>query len=350
MRFKIDSDSHYIDPEIFKYVSEENRSKVPTFDFDHEGRLIKVNFNIDPLPITFNPLEPHGDNKYAGISNLQSRINDFKSLGINFQILNPQENALRFSYLVEKNLAVDMAQSYNRRMLEIVNQYPDKFLAPALLALQDPEWSLTEIQWAKNNGFTSVIVDTDWPDQTYISGWPLVAAPRFEDICVECERLGLLLNIHHSMHQLGFDKIPQFFNYGLHHLMPSKHMMALIGLITSGILLRHPNLKVLLSEGQMKYIGRSYDILVRMKIPNIDQYFKENFWFTIETEDTENLLSLIKKFGADRFLFATDYPHDDPGGAMQWKDQHLIEQLPISEEEKDLICFKNSANIFQIKI
>jgi predicted TIM-barrel fold metal-dependent hydrolase len=152
------------------------------------------------------------------------------------------------------------------------------------------------------------------------------------------------------MHQLGFNKIPQFFNYGLHHLMPSKHMMALVGLITSGILSRHSNLKVLLSEGLMTYIGRSYDILVRMKIPNVDRYFKENFWFTIESEDTENLLPLIKKFGADRFLFATDYPHDDPGGKMQWEDHCLIEQLPITEEEKDLICFKNAANIFQIKI
>jgi hypothetical protein len=39
MRYRIDSDSHYIDPDIFKYVSEKNRSKVPSFDFDHEGRL-----------------------------------------------------------------------------------------------------------------------------------------------------------------------------------------------------------------------------------------------------------------------------------------------------------------------
>jgi hypothetical protein len=46
----------------------------------------------------------------------------------------------------------------------------------------------------------------------------------------------------------------------------------------------------------MTYIGRSYDILVRMKIPNIDRYFKENFWFTIESEDAEKLLPLIKKF------------------------------------------------------
>jgi predicted TIM-barrel fold metal-dependent hydrolase len=122
--------------------------------------------------------------------------------------------------------------------LEIIKQHPNKFLASAILALQDPDWSLTELQWAKDNGFTSVIVDTDWPDQNYITGWPLVSAPKFEEICSECERLGLLLNIHHSMHQLGFNKIPQFFNYGLHHLMPSKHMMALVGLITSGIFIK----------------------------------------------------------------------------------------------------------------
>jgi predicted TIM-barrel fold metal-dependent hydrolase len=349
MRFRIDADSHYLDPKVFEFVGENNLGKLPNFDFDSEGRLIKVNYETDPAIITLNPCPPHADNRYPGISNIESRINDFEKLGINFQILNPQEHAMRFSYLVERSLAVDMAQSYNRNILKIFQKYPDKFSGPALLALQDIDWSLKEIQWAKEQGFKSVIVDTDWPDEKYITGWPLVSAPRFEEICAKCEELDILLSIHHAMHNLSFSKLKQFTDYDLHLVYPSKHTTALVGLVTSGILDRHPNLKVLISEGLMRFIHVSHMHLKRIRPDtDIDHYFKNNFWFTIEAEDKENLMTAIKKFGADRFLFATDYPHDDPGGLMKFEDHKLIEELLLTEEEKDLICFGNALKIFEI--
>ena len=52
-------------------------------------------------------------------------------------------------------------------------------------------------------------------------------------------------------------------------------------------------------------------------------YFKNNFYFTIETEEPE-LPEAIEFLGAERFLFATDYPHDDPGGRMKFQDVELL--------------------------
>ena len=52
-------------------------------------------------------------------------------------------------------------------------------------------------------------------------------------------------------------------------------------------------------------------------------YFKNNFYFTIETEEPE-LPEAIEFLGAERFLFATDYPHDDPGGRMKFEDVRLL--------------------------
>ena len=74
-------------------------------------------------------------------------------------------------------------------------------------------------------------------------------------------------------------------------------------------------------------------------------YFKKNFFFTIETEEAE-LPEAMELFGATQFLFATDYPHDDPGGKMKYKDVELLDKNPhISEADKDLLRYKNAERL-----
>ena len=74
-----------------------------------------------------------------------------------------------------------------------------------------------------------------------------------------------------------------------------------------------------------------------------DHYFKNNFYFTIETEERE-LPEAMELFGASQFLFATDYPHDDPGGRMKYKDVQLLRDNPrITEEAKDIIRSTSAA-------
>jgi predicted TIM-barrel fold metal-dependent hydrolase len=79
------------------------------------------------------------------------------------------------------------------------------------------------------------------------------------------------------------------------------------------------------------------------------RYFKNNFSFTIETEEPE-LAEAIDFLGAERFLFATDYPHDDPGGRMKFQDVELLRKHPdISEEDKELIRWKNAVRLFHLE-
>jgi predicted TIM-barrel fold metal-dependent hydrolase len=79
-------------------------------------------------------------------------------------------------------------------------------------------------------------------------------------------------------------------------------------------------------------------------------YFKNNFYFTIETEEPE-LPEAVQFLGAERFLFATDYPHDDPGGRMKFEDVRLLrDNEKISEEHKELIRWKNAQRLFQLRV
>lgn len=77
-------------------------------------------------------------------------------------------------------------------------------------------------------------------------------------------------------------------------------------------------------------------------------YFERNFYFTMETEEPE-LAEAVEFLGADRFLFATDDPHDDPGGRMKFEDVRLLkENTAISEQAKEQIRRQNAKRLFQL--
>ena len=77
-------------------------------------------------------------------------------------------------------------------------------------------------------------------------------------------------------------------------------------------------------------------------------YFRNNFYWTIETEEPE-LADAVQFIGPERFLFATDYPHDDPGGRMKFKDVELLAaNRSLSETDKELIRAGNAQRLFQL--
>lgn len=62
--------------------------------------------------------------------------------------------------------------------------------------------------------------------------------------------------------------------------------------------------------------------------------------FTLENMQTSDIMDIIRAHGADRVLFATDSPWSDQG---ECKKKFL--ELPLTDEEKDLIAYKNAMRI-----
>ena len=57
----------------------------------------------------------------------------------------------------------------------------------------------------------------------------------------------------------------------------------------------------------------------------------------------ETMLRLIKMQGADRILFGSDCPWDDPANEI-----NLINRLPLTEEEREKIFFRNAEGLLGI--
>ena len=188
-----------------------------------------------------------------------------------------------------------------------------------------------------------------------------------------------LHNIQHG------HRITNLMNYqfkGLDVLAPQEGQMSLVSLITSGLLDDFPKLNFVFTEAGVAFIKplvahlnawfdksvvdyESEDAAPRFNYRKLaggkrivseddyksknkkspDYYFKHNLFFTIETEERE-LPEAMELFGASQFLFATDYPHDDPGGRMKFKDVELLDNnREISAPDKDLLRYKNAERL-----
>ena len=193
------------------------------------------------------------------------------------------------------------------------------------------------------------------------------------------EKLGMPLFLHNIQHGHRITNLMNYQFNGLDALAPQVGQMSLVSPITSGLLDEFPRLNFVFTEAGVSFIKplnehldsvfdhavvdyEAEDAAPRFNYRKLtggkrivseedyqaknklapSRYFKTNLHFTIETEEPE-LAEAVRCLGARQFLFATDYPHDDPGGRMKYKDVELFNaNRAIAEADKALIWHKNA--------
>ena len=313
-------------------------------------------------------------------------------LGIDQQIVLPQFSGW-WSYLIEPELACRMARSHNESLLRVMQEFAGKIFGSALVALQDVQTAIDEMEWAQDHGFCSVVLDKVFPVKGHPFGEPLGSHRELWPFFKRAEELSMPIYLHNVQHGHRLSNLSIFQRDGLYIFAPQEGQMSLVSLITSGLLDDYPNLQFIFTEAGTSFIKPLVQWLDKvLESPPIDYddqedplntrgpltkvgerlrraraitpaqvfleknrqpasyYFKHNFHFTIETEEPE-LPEAIEFLGAERFLFATDYPHDDPGGRMKFEDVRLLrDHKKITEDAKNLIRFKNAQRLFNLSL
>jgi len=384
----IDCDTHILPRDAFDRVEGDLKPLRPIFHFDEKGHYTHCAFPGKPQEIPGST--PHlGFNatgiNYDGMCDIEARLKDYEALGVELQLLVPQFVGW-WSYLIEPRLATAMAHSHNLAVLEILDRYTERFLGCALVALQDVEGAIRELEWARGNGFKTAVLDYSFPVKEHPFGEPLGSRRELWPFFAKAEKLQMPLLLHLNMeHGHRTVNLLKFQKNGLDIFAPDDAQLNLISLITSGLLDQFPNLKFIHTESgtawikplverldsiyekgvvvfdddlpgarrkrrlspKNKQLVSAEEASEKNKLPP-SHYFRNNFYFTIETEEPE-LGEAVNFLGAGRFLFATDYPHDDPGGSMKFRDVELLEMnQKISTSDKDLIRWENAKRLFQL--
>lgn len=388
----IDCDTHLMPRDAFDGVDGRLAAIKPKLQFDNQELYVDVDFPGYPaaVPGTSPLLAPGSGAMFKSLWDPESRMADYDNrLGIEQHVVLPQFSGW-WSYLIEAELACRMARSHNQALLRLMKMYPGRLLGVALIPLQDLAASIREMEWAMDNGFCSVVLDKVYPVKEHAYSEPLGSHRELWPFFKRAEELSVPIYLHNVQHGHRISNLPAFQRDGLYIFAPQEGQMSLVSLITSGLLDDFPKLQFIFTEAGTSFIKPLVQWLDKvLESPPVDYddqevplnnrgpltkvgerlrraralypahifleknkqpasyYFKNNFYFTIETEEPE-LPDAIECLGAERFLFATDYPHDDPGGRMKFEDVRLLRENPkISEEAKELIRWKNAQRLFR---
>jgi hypothetical protein len=157
----IDCDTHFMPRDAFEGIKGAFQGSKPALQFSDEGLYVGVDFPGNALEVAgTSPLPGPGSGAmFRSLWDPMSRMKDYdERLGIEQQVILPQFSGW-WSYLIEPELATRMARSHNESVLRLMNEYPRRIFGAALVALQDVSAAVREMEWARDYGFCSVVLD-----------------------------------------------------------------------------------------------------------------------------------------------------------------------------------------------
>jgi 2,3-dihydroxybenzoate decarboxylase len=281
------------------------------------------------------------------------RLREMDAHDIAFAILSL--NAPGVQSVHEPGRAIDIARRGNDALAAGIARHPDRYAGFAALPMQDPDAASAELTRAvKELGFKGAMVngysqvgDPDtvvyYDDPRYRPFWATIAS----------------LNVPFYLHPR--DPLPSRVpNYDGHPWLRGaswafgvETATHALRLMASGLFDTHSGLTAILGHlGEMlPYCIWRFDHRVTKRprgIPakrTFTEYMRSNFYVTTSGNfHTPTLVGAITELGADRVLFAVDYPFEECGDAASWFDA-----ADISEGDRLKIGRTNAAQLFRLK-
>jgi predicted TIM-barrel fold metal-dependent hydrolase len=265
----------------------------------------------------------------------------------------------------DASLSPMLAQIANDGMAELVHQHPDRFPAfVAQLPMNNPDAAMKELDRALTHlGAVGVQLYSN------VEGKPL-DAPEFAAIFDELAKRDRAIWLHPARSGNFPDYLTEdrskyeiWWTFG----WPYETSVAMARLVFSGMFDRHPNLKIITHhmgamipyfEGRVGYgwdqLGlrtsdENYEALLKsMKKRPLD-YFKMFYADTALFGGAAATRCGLDFFGVDRVLFASDTPFEPSPGLYIRETIRVIEELGLSDEDKQRIYEGNARKLLKLK-
>ena len=274
------------------------------------------------------------------------------ALGIDLGVLFP-DHLLLFAPLPNKEYATALSHAYNRWLVSEWLQKEPGLYGAVLACPQNPEDSAREIErYGKEEKIVAVFLPTAGVN-------PLWGDRRYDPIMAAAEAANLPVLLHSvTLVSPAFPcQLDQFENHWARQMLShSFAMMAnLTSLMHTGVPARFPKLRFGFTEAGVAWVPYmiwrmdKYYHEYRRMLPFLEkrpsEYVRERFWFATqpieEPDDPRDLVTTINLFGgADRVLFASDWPHHD------FDHPRALLKLPMPPEMKRKIMGENALELF----
>lgn len=278
---------------------------------------------------------------------LDLRIPLMDEAGLDVQVLSLTAPGVQAEPDAKK--AVDNAKQVNDFLKGVIEENPTRFGGFATIALQDPKAAADELERTVTQyGFSGALVNAH-------SQGKYLDNPEFDVVWERAAALDVPIYLHPAV---GAD-LPHIFQGHEELIGPmwswgvetGTHAMRII---FGKVFDRHPNAKLILGhmgEGLPFALWRMDSRWawhnhrgIELDLGNPSEYVRKNIFITTSGVDSfPPLLGAMLALGADRILFATDYPFEEIPHAVDF-----IKNAPISEADRAKITHENAQRLLKL--
>ena len=354
----VDADGHVLEPptglwerapaefkdRMWRVVRDEQGCEWKIFDGERTPAAALAFAGTAGMSRTDQDRARRGELRYTEVRpaafNPAPRIPDLDEDGIDQTVLYPT-TLLGVPALTDHRFAQAVCRAYNEWLAEYCRYAPQRLFGVAVIPHQNIELAFDEIRHARDLGLVGIFMRPN----------PSIGERKFDDPVYEpiwraAEELGLPIGLHPYLlpdmpgacRYFGFgdtrgarelqgqpvvpgrDFRNVFFTQAISN--PFDMMATLTYLVCGGVLERHPRLKVLLLEANggwivpwLERLDHHYKIFyadvpqMRMK-PS--EYFRRQCWISFDPDETTLAMTANSPLvGAERIIWASDYPHPD---------------------------------------
>ena len=233
----------------------------------------------------------------------------------------------------------DLAMQWNEETAVQQRKYNNRFWGTGAVPLVDTALAIEVMEHAI---CACRLVGISLPGN--IAGDPRIDAERLEPFYARAEELGTTLVMHPT--DGLFDHLYDDYNGALYRTIISiaEISIAASRLVLSGIMERHPNLKVFLSHagGALPYqSGRMNKNSMAAKLPlPASAYLKRMYTDTVSPQSA-GIKFAVDYYGVDRVLFGSDYPC--------WNSEESLKffaEATLSAVEQEKVYSANARRLF----
>ena len=268
-------------------------------------------------------------------------------------------NAPAVQAIPDRARAIGVARRANDALAEECAGHPDRFRALAALPMQDPDAAAEELRRCVTDlGFVGALVNGFSQDAAHADG----SEPLYYDLAqyrpfwAEVAALNVPFYLHprNPLPQDAriYDGHPWLL--GPTWAFAQETAVHALRLMASGLFDEQPTLRIVIGhmgEGIPAMLWRIDHRNAWVKTPKaypghrrFVDYFTENFYITTSGNfRTQSLVDAILEVGADRILFATDWPFENIDHAADWFDD-----AAISEADRLKIGRTNAVGLFKL--
>jgi len=304
-----------------------------------------------------------------GKFDVERRVRDVASEGIVGEVLFPDGapfgagglGSARTRFPREQELAGGRA--YNRWLAEFVEPHPERFAAQAIISLMDVDEAVKDVHWAADHGFRGVVMpgmDEDLP-----MFWSSV----YEPFWAACEERELVLNFHGGIGQ------PTYGGASLEGVAPEVRMRVSVFefpwfahrplwfLIWSGVLERHPHLRVVFTEQHSDWMAHVVALLdhswhngfmersIRKTVPHPPSFYVDRQVFLGSSVLARGEVLNHSQIGTGRMMFGADFPHPEGtwGRTLPWL-RTTIADSDMTDDQVRAFLGGNAAEVFNFDL